>query len=128
MIVLEGLGTLVLHELFEAEAAESGTVVSDGTLWFRAYFYAVMSFCNAGFSLDPGSLAVFRAQPLVLVTMGLLVIAGGFGFLVVLVFEVVVGGVEHPDGAFLAHLILMLLLRSCSAGSNCFRGLFALRA
>ena len=83
MIVLEGLGTLVLHELFEAEAAESGTVVSDGTLWFRAYFYAVMSFCNAGFSLDPGSLAVFRAQPLVLVTMGLLVIAGGFGFLVV---------------------------------------------
>ena len=83
MIVLEGLGTLALHELFEADAVESGTVVSDGTLWFRAYFYAVMSFCNAGFSLDPGSLAVFRAQPLVLVTMGLLVIAGGFGFLVV---------------------------------------------
>ena len=83
MLVLEGLGTFVLHELFELNAVENGIVTPDGTLWFRAYFYAVMAFCNAGFSLDPGSLAVFRAQPLVLATMGLLVIAGGFGFLVV---------------------------------------------
>ncbi|MBR1588796.1 MAG: hypothetical protein IJ658_10780 [Kiritimatiellae bacterium] len=83
MLVLESLGTIALHGLFEAHAVENGAVVSDGTLWFRAYFYAVMAFCNAGFSLDAGSLAVFRAQPLVLVTMGLLVTAGGFGFLVV---------------------------------------------
>ena len=83
MLVLEALGTLALHELFEADAVANGVAVPDGTLWFRAYFYSVMAFCNAGFSLDPGSLAVFRAQPLVLVTMGLLVIAGGFGFLVV---------------------------------------------
>ena len=83
MLVLESLGTIALHELFEADAVENGIVTPDATLWFRAYFYSVMAFCNAGFSLDPGSLAVFRAQPLVLVTMGLLVIAGGFGFLVV---------------------------------------------
>ena len=83
MLVLESLGTLALHELFEADAVENGIVTPDATLWFRAYFYSVMAFCNAGFSLDPGSLAVFRAQPLVLVTMGLLVIAGGFGFLVI---------------------------------------------
>ena len=83
MLVLEGLGTLALHELFESDAVANGIATPDGTLWFRAYFYSVMAFCNAGFSLDPGSLAVFRAQPLVLVTMGLLVIAGGFGFLVV---------------------------------------------
>ena len=83
MLVLEGLGTLALHELFEADAVENGTVMSDGTLGFRAYFYAVMAFCNAGFSLDPGSLAVFRAQPLALVTMGILVTIGGLGFLVV---------------------------------------------
>ena len=83
MLVLEGLGTLALHELFESDAVANGIATPDGTLWFRAYFYSVMAFCNAGFSLDPGSLAVFRAQPLVLVTIGLLVIAGGFGFLVV---------------------------------------------
>ena len=83
MLVLESLGTLALHELFESDAAANAAVVSDGTLWFRAYFYSVMAFCNAGFSLDPGSLAVFRAQPLVLLVMSLLVIAGGFGVLVV---------------------------------------------
>ena len=83
MLVLESLGTLALHELFETDAEANAIVVSDGTLWFRAYFYSVMAFCNAGFSLDPGSLAVFRAQPLVLLVMSLLVIAGGFGFLVV---------------------------------------------
>ena len=83
MLVLESLGTLALHELFEADAELNAIAVSDATLWFRAYFYSVMAFCNAGFSLDPGSLAVFRAQPLVLLVMSLLVIAGGFGFLVV---------------------------------------------
>lgn len=83
MLVLESLGTLALHELFEADAEMNAVAVPDGTLWFRAYFYSVMAFCNAGFSLDPGSLAVFRAQPLVLLVMSLLVIAGGFGFLVV---------------------------------------------
>ena len=81
MLLLEGLGTYVLHAIFQASAEADG--ISEGMLWFRAYFYSVMSFCNAGFSLDPGSLAVFRSQPLVLVTMGGLVIAGGFGFLVV---------------------------------------------
>ncbi len=81
MLVLEMLGTLALHALFEA--GPDAATYSDGMLWFRAYFYSVMAFCNAGFSLDPGSLAVFRAQPLVLVTMSLLVIAGGFGFLVI---------------------------------------------
>ena len=81
MLILEGMGTYVLHAIFRESAAAAE--MPDGMLWFRAYFYAVMSFCNAGFSLDPGSLAVFRAQPLVLVTMGVLVIAGGFGFLVV---------------------------------------------
>lgn len=51
--------------------------------WFRAYFYAVMAFCNAGFSLDPGSLAVFQGEPLVLLIMTSLVALGGLGFLVI---------------------------------------------
>ena len=51
--------------------------------WFRAYFYAVMSFCNAGFSLDPGSIAVFQGRPAVLLSMAGFVILGGVGFPVV---------------------------------------------
>ncbi len=51
--------------------------------WFRSYFYAVMAFCNAGFSLGPASsLEGFQAYPLALVTMGALVTLGGLGFLV----------------------------------------------
>lgn len=68
MLTLEGLGTVALHQ--------------QGLEWYRAYFYSVMSFCNAGFSLDSASLAQFAGTPLMLVTMGALTIIGGIGFLV----------------------------------------------
>ncbi len=71
MTVIELLGMWALHA-----AHPSFT-------WFRAYFYAVMAFCNAGFSLDPGSIAVFQGEPLVLLIMATLVILGGLGFLVI---------------------------------------------
>ena len=71
MTVIELLGMWALHA-----AHPSFT-------WFRAYFYAVMAFCNAGFSLDPGSIAVFQGEPLVLLIMAILVILGGLGFLVI---------------------------------------------
>ena len=71
MALVEGAATYVYHSL-----------VPDMT-WFRAYFYAVMSFCNAGFSLDPGSIAVFQGRPVVLLTMGVFVILGGVGFPVI---------------------------------------------
>ncbi len=71
MMVIELIGMWVLHAVYPALS------------WFRAYFYAVMAFCNAGFSLDPGSLATFQGKPLVLVVMAILVIFGGLGFLVI---------------------------------------------
>lgn len=71
MTLIELLGMWALHG------------VHPSLSWFRAYFYAVMGFCNAGFSLDPGSLAVFQGNPLVLLVMGVLVILGGVGFLVI---------------------------------------------
>ena len=70
MMVIELVGMWALHELIPS------------CTWFRAYFYAVMAFCNAGFSPDPGSLAVFQGRPFVLVVMGTLVIVGGLGFIV----------------------------------------------
>ncbi len=83
MVVIEGLGTVVLHESFVAHAASDPTLPVGSDSWFRAYFFSVMAFCNAGFSLDPGSIAAFSSQPFVLVTMGLLAIAGGLGFPVI---------------------------------------------
>lgn len=50
-------------------------------------FHAVSAFCNAGFdifgSISPGgSLAAFQSDPVVLLTLGALVVIGGLGFLV----------------------------------------------
>ncbi|MGN0852343.1 MAG: potassium transporter TrkG [Kiritimatiellia bacterium] len=84
MFVLEAVGTVILHGRFAADAAvRAGSAVAGTSPWFRACFYSVMSFCNAGFSIDPGSLAVFQGQPCVLLTMGALALLGGVGFLVI---------------------------------------------
>ena len=48
----------------------------------RALFYSIMNFCNAGFSMDPDSLAPWADDPFAVVTMGVLTILGGIGFLV----------------------------------------------
>ncbi len=50
-------------------------------------FHSVSAFCNAGFDifgvLDPGkSLVMFRSDPVVLLTLGALVVVGGLGFFV----------------------------------------------
>ena len=82
MLSIEALGTLLLWLQFTA-GQPLQAALANGHAWYRAYFFAVMSFCNAGFSLDAGSIAGFQDQPLVLVTMGTLVILGGVGFLVI---------------------------------------------
>ena len=48
----------------------------------RSLFYSIMNFCNAGFSMDPDSLAPWADDPFAVVTMGVLTILGGIGFLV----------------------------------------------
>ena len=70
MLTIEFAGMLAIHALAPIS-------------WFKAYFYSVMAFCNAGFSPDPGSIAVFQGRPLLLVVLGVLVLLGGVGFLVV---------------------------------------------
>ena len=73
LLFFELLGMWGIHELVDAPRIS----------WFNAYFYSVMAFCNAGFSLDPGSIAIFAKYPFVLLLMGALVLLGGVGFLVV---------------------------------------------
>jgi len=50
---------------------------------YRSVFYSVMSFCNAGFSIDPGSLSAFAGDPWTVTAMAIETIVGGIGFLVV---------------------------------------------
>ena len=82
MFVIEAVGAIVLWFLITFDQPV-GEALANGHAWYRAFFFAVMSFCNAGFSLDPGSISGFQDQPFVLVTLGVLVILGGLGFLVI---------------------------------------------
>ena len=49
---------------------------------YAAVFYSVTSFCNAGFSLRPDSLASFADDPLTLLVLAAETVLGGLGFLV----------------------------------------------
>ena len=77
---VEGLGALILtvHFLPRFGLGKS--------LWLGV-FHSMSAFCNAGFDifgfLEPGaSLGQFQNDPVVLLTLGVLVIVGGLGFLV----------------------------------------------
>jgi trk system potassium uptake protein TrkH len=50
---------------------------------YLACFYSIMSFCNAGFSILPSSLASFGDSPALLFLSGGLTVLGGIGFLVI---------------------------------------------
>ena len=69
MLAIEGVGACMLN----AELHDP----------YRAWFYSVMAFCNAGFTMDPGGLAAFSDRPLFIVEMGILIIIGGLGFMVI---------------------------------------------
>ncbi|MDA3957594.1 TrkH family potassium uptake protein [Oceanispirochaeta sp.] len=49
---------------------------------FTAVFHAISAFCNAGFSTFPNSLEEWNRDPLVMITVSLLVICGGISFVV----------------------------------------------
>ncbi len=72
-LAVEALGALLLLPAFWPEKG-----------WLAipwAFFHAVSAFCNAGFGLHPDSLVPWRGNLLVNLTVGLLIILGGLGFL-----------------------------------------------
>lgn len=69
MVVVEGVGAALLYLHFHD--------------WYLSVFYSVMSFCNAGFGVLPGSLAGFADTPYVLFVAASETILGGIGFLVI---------------------------------------------
>ena len=71
-------GALLFYRLFRGGAAP----LPAGRAAAHAAFFAVMSFCNAGFSLFPDSFAPFAHRPAVVLVSTALAAAGGLGFLV----------------------------------------------
>lgn len=74
----EAAGTVLLG----ARWLQNGEFRDVGDALYAAVFHSVSAFCNAGFSLYPQNLVHFRQDPFVLIVLGLLIIAGGLGFLV----------------------------------------------
>lgn len=77
---IEGIGALILFLRFLPEFG-----FQKALKW--GVFHAISAFCNAGFDIfgciTPGaSLMEFQSDPVVLLTLGTLVVVGGLGFLV----------------------------------------------
>ncbi|HET7703370.1 MAG TPA: potassium transporter TrkG [Candidatus Limnocylindrales bacterium] len=75
-ILVEGIGAVVLAAAFLIRGSDVA-----GALWWGV-FHSVSAFNNAGFDLMGGfrSLADFATDPLVLTTIGVLIVLGGLGF------------------------------------------------
>jgi trk system potassium uptake protein TrkH len=51
-----------------------------GKAFYYGFFHAISAFCNAGFALFDNSLESFATDPLIHVTVAILIILGGLGF------------------------------------------------
>lgn len=74
-LLIEGIGFLILLLRFGKLGISSPA--------FAALFHAISAFCNAGFSLFDDSLIRFRNDIVLNITIMLLIIFGGMGFMVI---------------------------------------------
>ncbi|MDX1386782.1 MAG: TrkH family potassium uptake protein [bacterium] len=75
--VTEGIGAAVLTARWYFEFKSFGKALYFGI------FHSVSAFCNAGFALFSDSFEAYRTDPVINITLTLLIIAGGLGFAVV---------------------------------------------
>ena len=80
---VRGLVLWILGSMMVIESVGAGLLYYRFHDWYVSIFYSVMSFCNAGFSIYPGSLARFDSDPFVLFVLAAETILGGIGFLVI---------------------------------------------
>lgn len=73
-LIFEGIGTLLLCIEFVPEHNLMGV--------YYAVFHAISAFCNAGFDLFGNSMVGYSGSPLVIITVSLLIVIGGLGFIV----------------------------------------------
>ena len=74
-LVLEGAGALILFLRFWQDFPAPRALA-------LGWFHAVSAFCNAGFSMFPNSLEDYSQDPVVNLTVIVLLVLGGLGFLV----------------------------------------------
>ncbi|MFH1475918.1 MAG: potassium transporter TrkG [Verrucomicrobiota bacterium] len=80
---VESVGALVLMtRLIRAHGFTTGQA------FYQGIFHSVSAYCNAGLSLFPDNLMAVRDDKIFLLTMGVLIIMGGLGFLVINEFTV----------------------------------------
>ncbi len=108
--IAEGVGALFLGVEFY--------LVGDtfAQAFWRGVFTAVSAFCNAGFALQNDSLIPYQTHPLVLHTVGVLIIIGGLAPAVSLVIPRWIAGKTIPIPAKIA-LVSTVVLLVC--GSLC---------
>jgi trk system potassium uptake protein TrkH len=80
---LKGLVCWVVGAMLVLEAVGAGALYCRLGDVYQSVFFSIMSFCNAGFSVLPGSLAVFGDDPFVVLVLAAETILGGIGFLVI---------------------------------------------
>lgn len=73
-VTIEAVGALLLYTRFERE------MPTDMAIWF-SIFHSVSAFCNAGFGLLPDSLTRYVGNATVNITIMLLILLGGIGFI-----------------------------------------------
>lgn len=73
-LTIEALGAAALYLFFSRLGMEDSI--------FSALFHSISAFCNAGFSLYPESFEKLNRNPGILLTLAILIVAGGIGFLV----------------------------------------------
>lgn len=79
---LKGLICWVVGSMLVIEAVFAVALFPVFGNWYESVFFSIMNFCNAGFSIRPGSLATV-ADWCPLLLMGFETILGGIGFLVI---------------------------------------------
>ncbi|MBQ0032051.1 MAG: hypothetical protein KBT68_04535 [bacterium] len=80
---VRGLVLWILGSMMVIESVCAGLLYYRFHDWYVSIFYSVMSFCNAGFSIFPESLARFASDPFVLLVLAAETVLGGIGFLVI---------------------------------------------
>ncbi len=72
-VLFEGIGFIIL-------AARFALLHDYRTALWSALFHAISAYCNAGFSLNDDSLTQYQFDPVVNITIMLLIIVGGIGY------------------------------------------------
>lgn len=111
-IIIEGIGALLLFLKFVQEFPV-------GLAFYHAVYNAVSAFNNCGYSLFPDSMMRYQSDMLVNVTIMLLIISGGIGFIVL---HEVIGKIRGTEKKLSLHTKIVLITTAALilVGAACF--------